>query len=433
MASDRVCTPPGVGDHVRGLVSHCPPYGAADGRTALRPWLGILRRDLQKATERLTRLRAKGCFGGDLQRDSAAFRHPPGGRSRFMPEAIWNEIQTSSVAQVTYRCPRAKGDHLSIVFTLSTAATPAVLRRCEEDARQIYLWSSVCREYGATKCARRLTVYMYPTKFRKKLPEDPRQVLGPEHANTAYATVCAPDGHIVLYRREEWLKVFIHESFHAYGFDEGLHGAADVEAVLANAFPGFGPGAPTDGPEFNVGEAYTETWARILNCVLHSHLHTLRSADSLFFDYCYASLQLERVHSLYRMQQVLEFMGLSYADITDKDAGSVELTKAFYRENTAIFGYYVLGGVMMSDFIGFMSWCGNHNPGYMKFGNTAANRKALATWIARAAERKNLLSTLRCLSKAPLEGGTQASKAFMRSTMRMTFIDHACYGPAGKT
>ena len=57
------------------------------------------------------------------------------------------------------------------------------------------------------------------TPFKKKLPENDYEILSPTHCNSAVTTSCIRNGEICIYRKEEFLKVLIHESFHIFGLD----------------------------------------------------------------------------------------------------------------------------------------------------------------------------------------------------------------------
>ena len=72
-------------------------------------------------------------------------------------------------------------------------------------------------------CAKKLDIYLYFTPFKKTLPTRNTEILNVKHVNTAFAFQCAPSGEIVIYRKEEWMKVFIHETFHSFGLDIDAH------------------------------------------------------------------------------------------------------------------------------------------------------------------------------------------------------------------
>ena len=51
-----------------------------------------------------------------------------------------------------------------------------------------------------------------------RLPENKTDILDQVNCNTAVTYACAVNGECLIYRKEEWFKVFIHETFHAYEF-----------------------------------------------------------------------------------------------------------------------------------------------------------------------------------------------------------------------
>lgn len=150
----------------------------------------------------------------------------------------------------------------------------------------------------------------------KQMPEGP--VFGRNHMNTGYAERCSA-APFVVFRKEEWLKVFIHECFHYLNLD------ADVADARLPMF-----GIPT---VVKVSEAFCEVWARILNCYLVA-ARTGKSARRL--------LAQERRYAVRNMVRVLAHMGLTFADLrTPKAAG--------YREGTSTFAYVVLSAILMTD------------------------------------------------------------------------------------
>lgn len=142
-------------------------------------------------------------------------------------------------------------------------------------------------------------------------------VLGPDHINTGYTSHCSPDS-LVVYRKDEWAKVFIHECMHHLHLDDGMGPARLPMFRIPN--------------EVRVNEAFCEVWARILNCYLVA-AHTGQSAKKL--------LAVERRHAVRSMEQVLAQMGLKYGDLTTEKA-------AAYRENTNVFAYVVLAAILLN-------------------------------------------------------------------------------------
>lgn len=157
----------------------------------------------------------------------------------------------------------------------------------------------------------RADILLSPVK--KKYPKD--GVFGPSNVNTGYAK----DEKIVVYRKEEWLKVFIHECFHYFHFEKELTDPTFVPRIL-KLFP--------VQSKVHVYEAYCELWARTLNCYLIS-AYTQIPVSVL--------LRNEKRYSMRHMVNVLHHMGLTYDAIRKSDSG--------FREKTNVLAYVVLANI----------------------------------------------------------------------------------------
>jgi hypothetical protein len=175
-----------------------------------------------------------------------------------------------------------------------------------------------------TKCqANPIRIAILLSDHKKVLPLPPT-VLDPTTINTGYARRC---GNIVVYREEEWRKVFIHECFHFFEFDAGITESIDTLFRLP--------------VKVDLRETFCEVWARILNCVFTSALEPC--------------LKRERAWGCFQVVKVLDYMGLSYNDLLR----GIHLDR--YQEHTNVFAYIVLGAILMQDPRAFMTWSGGFN------------------------------------------------------------------------
>ena len=170
-----------------------------------------------------------------------------------------------------------------------------------------------------------IPITIFFTDHKKILPHS--GPIGQINVNTGYASPC---GRIVVYRAEEWCKVFIHECFHFFKLDHNLETAS-----MQTMFP--------IAPRIRLCETFSEVWARILNCGMRAS--TVAEVDTL--------LRRERAHSIYQLVKVLDYNGLTYDDVLRKSA-----SLATYRENTNVFAYIVLGAMLMFEPRKFMAWSG---------------------------------------------------------------------------
>jgi hypothetical protein len=171
-----------------------------------------------------------------------------------------------------------------------------------------------------------VTVDFLLTDIQKQLPKS--GPVGPSTLNTGYAS-----DKIVVYREEEWLKVFIHECMHLFEFDNALR---DKQKLIQTLFP------LKISVELN--ESYCEVWARILNCCVISVYNSVSVYDLI---------KKESDFSISQMNKVLNYMNLNYNQLFDP--------KTVYTENTNAFAYLVLGAILMTNPYKFIEWCVQHN------------------------------------------------------------------------
>jgi hypothetical protein len=181
---------------------------------------------------------------------------------------------------------------------------------CDRKAQYIATLLSVLRPNKPL----RADIILSPVK--KKYPI--LKVFGSSNVNTGYAS----DEKIVVYRKEEWLKVFIHECFHYYHFEAALMDTSYTPRIL-KMFPVLS--------EVNLYESFCELWARTLNCYLIS-AYTQIPVKVL--------LRKEKKHSMRHMVNVLAHMGLTYKDILQPNSG--------FKEDTNVLAYVVLTNIVFN-------------------------------------------------------------------------------------
>ena len=293
---------------------------------------------------------------------------------------------------------------ITIYFMLFSEDELADLEKYQKYAEYMFMWLTICITYSSKSCANTLKIYVYHTPFEKTFPNKKTTIIGTEQVNSAYTTSCSPNGEIVIFRKEEWFKIFIHETMHVYGFDFSSYPTEPLDSIVRFTFP--------LDITFNIAEAYCETWARIINSAFTSFM-SLKSKESSsmsdFLLYMDFSLQIEKYFSLQQCNAVLEFMGLSYEDLYSRDEKSVLLRSTMYRENTSVFSYYILTSIFLNDFQGFMTWC-KYNTSYNKEHSRTKHNcyciqfnpsslREFGDYIADIYDSKDYLHNLSCIKK----------------------------------
>jgi len=290
-------------------------------------------------------------------------KRPSDFNSTYFPLHIQTYIIENELYQLQFSCNNVGGREINIIITLFMEEDLLKIDQYIEQVKMMYMWLNICDKYADKHCTRTLNVYIYPTPFNKNLPPSTTTVLGPDQVNTAFTSACAPKGQIIVFREEEWFKVFIHETFHAYGLDFATSNGnnyKEFKKQIAAIFP--------IKSDFDLYEAYTETWARIINCLLCSFNSLENKKDKkAFMENFLLCIELERMFALYQCIKVLSFMGLHYKDLHMKEN---TLSAQLYNEDTHVFAYYVMTAVFLNDYEGFLLWCRKNNTTLMKFNGS---------------------------------------------------------------
>jgi len=187
--------------------------------------------------------------------------------------------------------------------------------------------------------------FLLMTSLKKEFPSShtKHSVLGLIHVNTAFTTICEPNSNqaeILLFREEEWFKVFIHETMHLFGLD-----FSNMDHALSNSYQdgwfrclrGLDSTHTKNKTKLETTEAYTECWARILHCALDVYLdgHTSSLSPTSFISKVQASIQQEQQYSLYQANRVLQYMHFTWNQLIQPQAHE-------WKEQSNVFAYYVM-------------------------------------------------------------------------------------------
>jgi hypothetical protein len=180
--------------------------------------------------------------------------------------------------------------------------------------------------------------------------------------------------------------------------------------------------------EMQLYEAYTETWASIINTCFCSYFCFDNMGKVTFVSYAEVLLGFESAWRIFQMHKILRFMGLTYSDLFSTSKKAVLARAYLYREDTNVFAYYVITALLLVSYGDFMEWCSTNNGvgGNMSFHKTTANTVAFAHFIttihSTAATRKNVrdIGAKKCFN-AILGGDSNLEDAtWVSETMRMS-------------
>jgi hypothetical protein len=312
----------------------------------------------------------------------------------FFPDKIKTYIDEHAKYSLQFTCTIYKRV-IIVYFIIFDYTTQELLFTLNQYIQMVYIWISMIHMFSRKKCSKRLELYVYFTPFKKKLPDNQLIILNSEHVNTGYTSGCREETEIVIYRKEEWFKVFIHETFHNFGLDFSDMNLTSINKDIREIF--------NVNVEYNLYESYCEVWARMLNTLIYSYL-ILPSQHKPHFEIFKTTfkenMRMEAYHSLYQALKILTFMNLSFKVITHKSSDKIELCNHLYRENTSIFSYYIITSLLMNNYIDFLEWCSqNNNNKLLQFEKTTDNLTNYVDFIRTSCENPHIKKNINKLEK----------------------------------
>ena len=216
------------------------------------------------------------------------------------------------------------------------------------------------------------------------MPNSNIYVLDENNVNTAFTTTCPRDSEIVIFRKEEWFKVLIHETFHNFGLDFSITNNELINSCILNIFD--------VNSEVNAYEAYTEFWAEIINSLFCSFFSLKNKMNyNEFLSNVEFYINFERTFSFFQSVKTLKFMGLKYKDLYSKTDQARINRENLYKEKTNVLSYFILKTILINNFQGFLEWCKKNNFSILDFKKTIGNQKDFCDFIKKNYKTKTML------------------------------------------
>ena len=179
------------------------------------------------------------------------------------PNMVRKHIDAHSLCSLTYSF-HLLGKPITLIFLVEEPEPEQNINKYNKYVDNMLTWLHIVLQHASPKCASKLSVYVYLTSLTKELPKTQVEILNSHHINTAFTFSCPINAEIVVFRKEEWFKVFMHETFHNFALDFSDMDNSVCHAKILEMFP--------VNSEVNLFEAYTEFWARIMNVIFCSYL-----------------------------------------------------------------------------------------------------------------------------------------------------------------
>jgi len=317
--------------------------------------------------------------------------------SLSFPQGILNKIDNSINYDLLYSFSLF-GREINIYFLLENEIiTKNDINIYNSYVDKIMVLLYIIKNYSFKKCSNKLTIYIYLTDLKKELPKTRIDVISSINANTGFTYTCLPVNEIVIFRKEEWFKVLIHETFHNFGLDFSSMNIELYNEKIKTIFK--------VNSEVNLYEAYTETWAIILNCVFCSYfVNSTNSLEHIFHKTKYYDfvkrfdlfINLEISFGFLQIVKILNFMGLKYIQLYDNDNDLENKRKILYKENTNILAYFIIKEVLLNNYQGFLEWCSKNNFSLINFNKTNKTLEEFYVLIENNYKSTTMLNGIEC-------------------------------------
>ena len=338
--------------------------------------------------------------------------------SSYVPEKIRTFIDNNEGHVIEYEC-KLNVNKVKILFIIFDDEKDII--KYDKYAELMFTWLKVAFMYSRSICSKELKIYLYLTPEKKILPKTQVDILSPINCNTAVTNGCLEKNEIIIYRKEEWFKVFIHETFHSLGLDFANYSTPEFEKGLSSIFP---------LKDIDITETYAEFWATIINCSFCSYNLLEKKKDfETFMIYTRFCIQFEKIFSIFQTVKILKFMGIDYKSLYEKDAISTSVRRYLYKEKTNVFAYYILKSLFLFFHIDFLTWCDNNNINLLRFNRNPKNLMELINFISYRYDSADFIDALKEMGTYMRElkielkiDPTGKENDFLRST-RMTAVE----------
>lgn len=343
--------------------------------------------------------------------------------STFPPNAFPLEIRTHideySIGLLKYNF-NLFGRNISIIFLIENGNVENVIEIYNNYVIHMLVWLYIVNMYSSKKCVSKLKIFIYHTSLLKNLPDSNIEILNENNVNTAFTRTCPIDSEIVVFRKEEWFKVFIHETFHNFGLDFSGINLSECNQKILRLFP--------VKSDVNLYESYTEFWARMMNALFCSFINMKDKNDmNDFLTNAELFINFERIFAFFQMVKVLNFMSLTYKDLYNKTTISENLRNTLYKEDTNVLSYYVLTLILINNYQDFLLWCDTNNMVILNFKKSKGNLDEFCKFIEKKYKTKNMLESIECTEKLLNHFKTMAKRQkklyYILKNLRMTICE----------
>ena len=268
---------------------------------------------------------------------------------------------------------------------------------------QIFAWLYVASLESEKGCSTDLSIYIYFTDFKKTLPPVKKTPLDEINVNTGFTFSCklttSGENEMYIYRKEEWFKVLIHESFHAFSLDYlGLSSEVieNIDRKVIQFFPLH--------INLRYYESYCEMWAELLQ-IIYMNWEELSQNEKPIWSKFERMLKIDQKHSVKQAVKILKQQHICYSDLFEKSNKS-QLKRMEYREVSPVFSYYLIKSIFYMHIGRYIEWTSINNKGTLRFQKSEHSVNSYVELLRQMYQSPKFIEEIKsCEKTLKIDGG----------------------------
>jgi len=191
-----------------------------------------------------------------------------------------------------------------------------------------------------------IEINFYLSDIKKTLPDfldEDAFVFGKAEANSGSCLRGGDKSIVNIWRKEEILKVMVHELIHALCIDE----FNDTPEIINHYKENYN----ISSDRINTNEAYTEIWANLINCFWIS-----QKVKKNQYDLFKTFIALETEHCIFQSSKIFHLTKLKDRNID-------------INSETNILAYYIIRCELLKELTKFLKFCRVYNKNYLKINS----------------------------------------------------------------
>ena len=276
----------------------------------------------------------------------------------------------------------------------------SALAKFSREVHYIYLWMMLVQGHIRKSCSKIMNIYIIFSSLKKSLATS----LDSYHVNSAFTSSCKEQTDIVIYRNEEWKKVFIHETFHCLGLDFSSLDS-DSETAVGKLV------SVQASEQIRIYESYCEYWGEVMHMVLLSYMDTKSKKEYIErFDFM---MRQQVQFSVFQLVKILKHHNMTYSDIMTQ--------KRTFHEKTHVVSYYIFKTVLLFFSSSFENWCKRHNHTLFQFQQDEDKVMKFIQFLSKHYVAPEFLQYIRKMERYISKSEITFPGELMK-TMRMTLL-----------